>query len=174
MFRKQFLLFVICLFTTSIIAQNEELDSISETNYSVQFPKNWDYISPGQMGTTFMIFSPVSSKEDQFRENVNLLIQDLSTHDLSLDQYAQISEKQIKTLITNSKIIENTKLKKNGLYFQKLIYTGTQGVLKLQFEQYYWVENKQAYVLTFTTEESEFENFKTTGENILNSFVLKP
>jgi hypothetical protein len=122
------------------------------------------------MGTSFVLFSQQSSEQDQFKENVNLIIQDLSEYDLDLDKYVEISEGQIKTMITDGKIIESKRNTRNALDFQKVVYTGKQGVLNLKFEQYYWVEDEKAYVLTFTAEENQFDAYKTTGEKILNSF----
>ena len=62
---------------------------------------------------------------------------------------------------------------KNEQEYQRIIYTGKQGEFNLKFEQYYWVIDEKAYVLTLTCEEDEFENYQETGETILNSFVLK-
>jgi len=49
----------------------------------------------------------------------------------------------------------------------------TQGRYELKVEQYYWVVNKEAYVLTFTSETSEYDNYQQVGESILNSFKIK-
>ena len=119
------------------------------------------------------MFSPLSSKEDQFRENVNLIIQDLSQHQIDLDQYVELSETQIRSLIDDSKILESVRLTSNDLSYHKVIYSGKQGILDLKFEQYYWVVNEEAFVLTLTCEESQFDNYQEIGEKILNSFQVK-
>jgi hypothetical protein len=59
------------------------------------------------MGRSFILFSPISSKQDQFKENDNLLIQDLRVHNLDLDKYVEISEGPIKTMIIDGKSIES-------------------------------------------------------------------
>jgi hypothetical protein len=146
--------------------------TLNENGYSIEYPDNWDLNKSGQMGTSFMLFSKPSSSQDQFRENVNLIIQDLSGQSTSLDKYVEISEEQIKTMITNGNIISSKRLKSNGIEFQNVIFTGKQGIYNLKFEQYYWVIKQKAYVLTLTCEINEFENYKTTGEKILNSFKL--
>ena len=146
---------------------------LNETNYSIQYPDNWELNKSGQMGSSFFIFSKTTSPQDKFRENVNLIIQSLQGQKIDLDKYVEISEGQIKTMITNGNIIESKRLKINGHEFQKVRYTGDQGIFKLKFEQYYWVLNGQAYVLTFTCEKNQFETYKQTGEKILNSFRIK-
>lgn len=51
------------------------------------------------MGTSLIILSPLESEKDTFRENVNLLIQDLTGLDIGLDQYTKISEDQMKACL---------------------------------------------------------------------------
>jgi len=145
---------------------------LNETNYSIQYPDNWDLNKSGQMGSSFFIFSRLTSPQDKFRENVNLIIQSLQGQKINLDKYVEISEGQIKTIITNGNLIESKRLNLNGHEFQKVIYTGDQGIYKLKFEQYYWVLNGQAYILTLTCEKNQFDTYKLTGEKILNSFRL--
>ena len=145
---------------------------LKETNYSIQYPDNWDLNKSGQMGSSFFIFSRQTSPQDKFRENVNLMIQSLQGQKINLDKYVEISEGQIKTMITNGNLIESKRLNLNGHEFQKVIYTGDQGAFKLKFEQYYWVLNGQAYILTLTCEKDQFDNYRLIGEKILNSFRL--
>jgi len=75
-------------------------------------------------------------------------------------------------MITNGKLLESKRLSKNGSEFQKVIYTGEEGIYKLKFEQYYLIKNDKAYVITLTCELDQFEAYKTIGEKILNSFQL--
>jgi hypothetical protein len=146
---------------------------LSEEGYEIKCPDNWDIDTSGQMGTQFILLSPVSSPADQFRENVNLLIQDLTGYDLTLDQYVELSENQIETMMTNGKLISSERKQGKGFDFHEVIYTGKQGVFDLKFEQYYWVLNNEAFVLTLTCEMTEFDNYRSTGETILSSFEIK-
>lgn len=145
--------------------------TLNEKEFSVSYPKDWDLDQKGQMGTSFILFSKPSSPQDLFRENVNLLIQNLAGMNINLDKYVEISEEQIKTMIANSQLIESKRMS-GTLPFHKEIYTGDQGILKLKFEQYYWVKDEKAYVLTFTAEVNQFDTFKQTAEAILKSFKL--
>ena len=161
--------------TTENKSQADVLDgwkSLTENSYSINYPGNWELNRSGQMGTSFILFSPLSSEQDQFKENVNLLIQDLTGYNLDLDKYVEISEGQIKTIITNGKIIESKRITTENLNYQKVIYTGEQGMFNLKFEQYYWVVGDKAFILTLTCEESQFDNYQVKGEKILNSFNI--
>jgi hypothetical protein len=101
------------------------------------------------------------------------VIQDLKGMNINLDKYVEISLGQIKTLITNGNLLDSKRLSRDGNEFQKVIYTGDQGIYKLKFEQYFWVQGEKAYVLTLTCDIGQFENYKEIGEQILNSFKFQ-
>lgn len=151
----------------------DEWKILDESNFVVHHPSSWELNQSGQQGTTFIALSPLESTDDKFRENVNLIVQDLSGHNLGLDEYTVISTDQILHMIPNSSILENKRMSSAGNEFQKVIYTGEPGTYKLKFEQYYFVVDKQAFVLTLTCEQDKFDQFKEVGERILNSFRLK-
>jgi len=147
-------------------------ETLTQNNYTVQYPTTWELDLSGEMGASFILFSPMESDQDLFQENVNLLIQDLTGMDVDLDKFTAISEDQVKTMVTNSNLIESVRLKPKAGEYHKIIYTGDLGTYHLKYEQYYWVMNEKAYILTLTTEMDTFEAFKETGERILNSFAF--
>ncbi len=147
--------------------------TFADPKYSVQYPITWELNQSGAMGTSIIILSPMDSNMDKFRENMNVLIQDLSKYGIDLDKYTEISENQIKTMISNVNIIESKRVKVKEGEYHKLLYTGDQGTLHLMFEQYYWVINKNAYVLTFTSEIDKHKGLNEIIAKILSSFVIK-
>ena len=147
--------------------------TINEKGYMIQYPDSFDLNTSGQMGMSFILLSKQASQQDLFRENVNLMIQDLTGQNIDLDKYVEISEGQIKTMITNGNIIESKRIKAGDSEFQKVVYTGVQGQFNLKFEQYYWIVKSKAYVLTLTCELNQFDKYKEVGEKIMNSFKIK-
>jgi hypothetical protein len=147
--------------------------SYETEDFAIQYPSNWRLMEENSLGALFFLFSPADSVGDPFSENVNLIQQDLSGMNLDLDAYTDLSVRQIESLLPESEILENARLEKNGQPYQKLIYAGMQGENLLQFEQYYWVMEETAYVLTLTCYQSSFAAFQPVGERILDSFVLK-
>lgn len=172
-------LIILSVFLISAIphlhTQNEEeaWKLIAHESYNIEYPSDWEHDESGQMGSSFILFSPLSDESDNFKENVNLLIQDLSAYELTLDQYVEVSEEQIKTLVTDSNILLSERNREREIDFHKMIYTGKQGIFILKFQQFYWLINKKAYVLTLTCKESEYDKYLDIGERILNSFELK-
>jgi len=160
--------------------KSENQDSISaewklliDDKFEIKYPSDWDVDKNGQMGTSFFLFSPLSDESDKFKENVNLLIQDLTGHNLTLDQFVELSNNQIKTMVTDGQIILSDRITDDEIEYQKIIYSGKQGIFDLKFEQFYWVLDDKAYVLTLTCENSQFNKYQKIGEEILNSFVIK-
>jgi len=159
-------------------AKNEQIKTpegwklLKENGYSIQYPEDWTLDKSGQNGTSFIVLSLPTSTQDQFRENVNLLVQDLTGLNINLEKYVQISEDQIKKLATNGNLILSAKQTANGIDFQKVVYTFDQGIFKLQCEQYYWIKSNKAYVLTLTCQTTQFDTYKEIGEKILNSFCF--
>jgi len=147
--------------------------TFDHSDYSINYPSTWELNQSGLMGSSFILFSPLESEKDKFKENVNLLVQDLTGYNLDLNKYTEISEGQIKTMVSNSTLIESKRIKDGKREYHKIIYSGDQGIFHLKFEQYYWVINEKAFVLTFTSEQNKFFDMVEIGEKILNSFILK-
>jgi hypothetical protein len=159
---------------TEVVSGNfENWKSIEETDYSIQYPEIFTLNKPGQMGMDFVLMSEQTSKQDLFRENVNLTIQDLTGQNIDLNKYVEISENQIKTMVTEVNLIESKRLTDKNKELQKVIFTGKQGQFDLKWLQFYWVENNKSYVLTLTCEINQYDNYVSVGENIMNTFKIK-
>lgn len=172
---KKYLYFISLVLSLNSFGQNKETSwkTINDNTYSIQYPDNWELNTDKSMGTSFILFTEQTSSEDKFRENINLSIQNLEGYNLNLDAYVAISEEQISKMVTNGIIIESKRLNTNKTEFQKIIFTGKQGLFQLKFVQYYFVKDEKAYVLTFTCEEIQYEKYNIIVEQILESFLLK-
>ena len=171
---KKYLYFIILVLSLNSFGQIKETNwkTINESTYSIQYPDNWELNTEKSMGTSFIIFSEQTSSEDKFRENINLIIQNLEGYNLNLDDYVAISEEQISKMVTNGIIIDSKRLNTNNTEFQKIIFTGKQGLFQLKFVQYYFIKDEKAYVLTFTCEEIQYEKYIFITDQILDSFLL--
>ena len=72
-------LFVILLFLAYhvAIAQQENWKTLSTETYKIDYPADWTADRSGIMGPAFVLFTNLTDSNDTFRENVNLIIQDL-------------------------------------------------------------------------------------------------
>jgi hypothetical protein len=167
-----FIFVVVTSYASSQVDITNRLTNYIKENYKIQYPNTWTIDTSRKMGAEFFIYSPKENENDKFRENVNFIIQDLNGQNIDLDKYAQITEQQIKDLATDGKIYDSQKIKTAESEYYKMTYGMTQGIFKLKIEQYYFIKDEKAFVITFTSELDKFEAFKSVGEQILNSFKL--
>lgn len=179
MIKTTLTLFLMCLIAQVSNAQNTKINekvawkTYAVQNVKIQYPNNWELDTSKNFGTTFFLFSPITSPTDQFKENINLIIQDISKYNLTFEQYVEAAEAQIATIINDAKIISGETVKSNNQNCRKTIFTGKQGIYELKFETYCWIEKGKAYVLTFTCEKKEFDNYINLGDKIMSSFEIK-
>ena len=169
MFRTSLLALIIFV-SLGVNAQSENWKTYTTKKFTVQYPGSWDFDKSGAMGSSFIVLGPVTKTESKFRPNANLVVQDISRNPMNLDQYARLSEQQIANLITDSKIIRRERITGFDHDRHRILYNGKQGKLELQYEQHFWIVDKKAYILTFTTTLADSQSNKTTKEKIMNSF----
>ncbi|HWZ23591.1 MAG TPA: PsbP-related protein [Cytophagaceae bacterium] len=162
----------ILLITTSFsFGQTPTLDQkIDELSYSIKYPSTWKIDNTGRNGITFLLFAEKESQNDNFGENINLLIQDLHSMNLDLDKYTQISEEQIKA---NGNLIESKRISKNRIDSQQLTYEALFKTNQLKFRQYYFLKDEKAYILTFTATTETYDKYIEIAEKIMNTFKVK-
>lgn len=153
--------------------QKEKWQLLNEKEFSISYPENWTLDQSGKMNSSFFLNTPFTSDDDNFSENINLMIQDLSGLKMNLDKFTELSENQIKTLVKNGVLISSKRIKNGTSSYQRLNYTGSHGQRELEWLQYYWVKYEKAYILTLTCEQSEYDNYKDVGEKIMLTFKLK-
>ena len=164
------ILSIACL-TRNASAQN--WIKINKAAYSIQSPPGWIADSSKQMGTDLVLFSMPENSLDKFRENITIVVRNTSGKNIGLAKYTGVSEGQIKAMARDAHIELSKTIQSGATAYQKIIYTATQGGGKLKFEQYNFVHAGKAWAVTLTTEAGKFEQYKSTGEQVLNSFVLK-
>ncbi|WP_343633910.1 hypothetical protein [Fluviicola sp.] len=142
-------------------------------NYELKYPETWSLDTTTKTAADFIVYSPLSSDKDEFKENLNLVVQDLKGLNFDLDNFTALSEQQIQSYLEGSEVTENERLKKEDQEYHHLVYTAKTGGRMLRFEQYYWVVNEKAYILSFTAELDQFEKYADISKQILESFTLK-
>lgn len=141
--------------------------------YHIEFPKDWTFTIPEQNGVKFLLYSPASSAKDEFGDNFNLVVQNLAGLEMTLEKFIEISKNQVYAYFKNGKIEYSETKEKHRHTFHHIVYTAKEVGTVLRFEQYFWVEEDFAYVLTFTCEKKKYNFFSKISERIFESFRLK-
>jgi len=153
-------------------ASTHSFVDFSRNGYSIRYPKSWRTDTSKMMGADLFILAPLENANDKFSENVNIMIQDLTGQNIGLEQYKQITENQLKVMVTDGKLIESVIVKSDKGSYYKLQYLMTQGAFKLRIFSICYIKADKAYLVTFTAEVNKYEQFKKDGEQTINSFKV--
>ena len=143
--------------------------SSQDPGYVINAPADWEFDTTGKMNTAMVLISPADSLNDYFRENVNLVYEDLSPDLLNLDDYMSRSEELIKDYVTD--LQGYTKEKKGDQY--RLSYTGKQGSVRVAYNQYVMIKGTRAYILNYTSIVGKATRHHDNAPQILESFELR-
>lgn len=148
--------------------------TLNDSIYHLRYPNDWELDQSGRMGSRFFLFAPTDNASDIFRENVNLIVSDLSPYPgVTLDEIAEASREQILSMISDVNIQEFKEEKQGPYPFYTAEYTGKQNELDLHWRQHFLLADNNLYVLTFTAEEGQYKNYIALAERILASFSPK-
>ena len=161
---------VIIVKTVVNILNTKSYKSYENLTYGiiVERPKNWSIQEEGDLINSGIIFiSPEENSADNFREQVNLSIEELSIP-LSLDEY---TEQAVQEISTSNSIIEPPKnisiANREG---RRVIYQDENKIKRLKA---WTIKNQKAYIITYTSEADKFQKFAEQAETIISSLEIK-
>lgn len=142
--------------------------TIDRKDYTIRYPKDWMQKTDVE-GTEFFIYSPQANPDDQFRENISLVTENLKGTGYDLDQYVKAALKMLR-----ENIIESKRIQRAGRDCQMVVYTQDfPGKFTTKNELYIWVKNGKAYMLAFSYVIENDNPAQSAGREILRTFVLK-
>ena len=148
----------------------DEKNTIESKEYYMFYKSNLRLDESGKNGSTFCLYTKNTKTDDNFVENLNLIIQNLDGMNIDLDKFVTISDSQIKT---NGNLIESKRILCKHHEYQRYLFEGKMNNFDLKFLQYDFVKNNKAYVLTYTAKKEDFEIYLPQMEESMNSFTLK-
>ncbi len=143
----------------------EEWLVYEKRDYLLRYPESWQ-IRNNFEKTDVCVLSMPTTQTDVFRENITLVIEVLPKN-IQIDEYSSRSLREIEKKYT---ITGRKKYETNGQEYYQIRFKGRDG---LHSEQHYVVQNKAAYILTFSYDPKASEEIIYTGQKILGSFRLK-
>jgi serine/threonine-protein kinase len=169
------ILLVTLLLALTTLSYSQTIQDIEFVNkiYQIKYPKNWQLDSSKTMGTDLLLFAPLENESDKFRENVNIIIQNLAGQNIDLEKYKLITDKQLENAALDAKVSESEIVKAGNESFYRTTYAMTQGKLKLKISSKCFIKNDKAFLVTFTSEIEKYDSYKKIGEEILNTFRLR-
>lgn len=137
----------------------------------IEYPEDWTK-EEGLMGAVVFFSSPLESASDDFQENLNIAVEDLSAMPMTLGEYTELSIKQVEQLVTDYDTVESrtTTLANNPAY--ELVFTGRQGLYDLKWMVVWTLEGNKAYMITYTAEAGKYSDYLGSIRQMIGSFDI--
>lgn len=164
---KKLVLLTLFLTVNWIFGQTEWTDFKNET-FSISHPEDWDPDTSGSMNTKLILFSQLTGEDDLFKENVNIISQNLKGQNMTMKDFVALSENQIKTMVPKGKVWES----EGNNERHSIVISGFVENNDLKFKQLYLIKDDIIYIVTFTTLLNAYDDYKAIGDKILDSFKL--
>ncbi len=158
------------LFLSFCKSQNPNRYINNKDKFSIQFPNNWE-IKENYYGTNVMALSPLENNEDNFRENLNVVVETIPAR-MSLEDYFSLSVKNLHQLnnfndeFSGYDEFDNTKVK-------WLYYTHELANYKLKVVLYQLVKDGKGYSITATAKAEDFDKYKDQFQNSASTFEFE-
>lgn len=135
--------------------------------FSMQYPKEW---SQKAQNNAILFLSPKTDARDQFQENVNIMLQDLSSQPMTLEQYTDFSKKQLVQAFGVNAILAEGAATIAGQKAQFFVYNMAYQGHSLKIKSVWFIKGKTAYLFTYTAEPSQYAKYEQTAATVINSF----
>lgn len=139
---------------------------VKKDNYSIKVHQDWMVDLYPVSEIDLYIYMDL---EDDFTENINLLIRDLGTSNMTLDEIVKNERADLEALAT---IISSERIVIPNKEYQRIVMTSPFYGENLKFIQHYILKDSRVYVLTFTSLERDFNQYEKIAEQIMQSFTV--
>jgi hypothetical protein len=161
--------------TASAASQNEmqHWNLLQTDIYSIRYPPDWTANTTGLGGTSFALFAPAASHKAVFRQNINLVIKDVSADTVTLEELTNVNLEMLKAAFSNFSVISAKRLKDTIGEYQQMVYEFQQQGYFLRQLQEYRIIGGKAYYLTFTSLRSRYDTYMDVVGEVFGSFRLR-
>ncbi len=140
--------------------------------FEIAYPPSWTMLE-NEAGAAAIFYSQKENELDIFKENVNVVVQDLSKKPMPLEQYTKIAINQMKVVFkTNMEIIESAPFYLGGLKAHKLIFVGSGPEGDIKFMTIWTLKGDTAFQISYTGLKSDWEDYKKDADKMVRSFKI--
>lgn len=139
----------------------------STNTYTVTYPASWQ---PKVIEGAQFWRSPMEDKHDIFRENVNLVLQDMPTPPITLKEYTDLSREQINGMGGVGKVLSERKVDLNGLEAMEMVCDFTFEGSATKVKNIFFIKGKHVYLFTYTGLPETFEQYEAAADKLMWSF----
>lgn len=161
--------FCLCIFMNAFSRQKFVIYQDRKNKYLLKYPNSWEKKQKHSKQIFFL--SPKEDEEDDFRENVNVLIKNLNLKSLP-SQYGRLVVRQLRRRFENFQLDfykPITLLKVKGFHF---IYSAEFNNQVYKWSQVFFLKDRKLYIFTYTSKIRDFERYYPIFLRMIYSFRL--
>ncbi len=136
--------------------------------FSFAIPKNWTQVQAAGAEVAYQSPAPAGT----IAATVNIVLEKLPSATVTLDEYDQAGEANLKQQFPDYKSVSLTKVTIDGKPAYKRIYTATIAGRVLQLQQVYLIERDVAYVISCGAPQESFAASATIFDQISGTFKI--
>lgn len=146
-----------------------------ENGYSFSYSTEWEQQSVN--GQIVFFLKQKKNAKSSFKNNINILIQDLSKNPMNLESYHRLTKDQIKQALSLNTVESESSISVSGFLAKEIIYSIPQDLAKgryvdLKLKQVYFIKNNTAYLITYTALKGEFEEYLRSANMVFNTYKV--
>lgn len=136
--------------------------------FRISYPLQWERVKFDPIIIAFA--APEENGFDNFQENVNLVIEDLSGDPQDLRDYTQKGRERIGQQIPGAAIVESSWVRPAGRPAYQVVFVIRQGGHSLKFMQVWTIKDQKAYIVSYAAEENNYRRYEGEVRRMLESF----
>ena len=142
--------------------------------YSMEYPMSWqpDTLKI-QKPIRFIVYAPVESNADRYRERILLETYTDTSGNASLASFAKKSEKIIRQQFRSVKILRLKAVQQGSKGYWEILFTGKLDSLELCGKQHIHRRGAASFHLSYLSERGHTELFQSNADRMLNTFTLR-
>ena len=145
----------------------------ADLGFSLEYPEAWQIVERQSLNTVGFV-TPASGVEGEFRANLSVGVQDLGSPQISLQAYTDLFLQQAPAQIDSFELIESGPALLAGLPAHRVVYSGMQYGLPLQWLQVWTLAGGRAYIVTYTAEVVPFDEFLDEVHYTISTIEIAP
>ncbi len=144
------------------------------SDYSIQYPPKWELNTKNDINVAGVDFQLIAPDDDE-SAMVQLVISETeadSFDDIDIKAYQKELPKLLNSMLKKFSLIESKELRNSSGTYIRLTFT-FEHMTKMKAIYYIFIADGACYTLEFMVPQKDFEKYKKTGEDILNTFRIK-
>lgn len=144
-----------------------------QAGFSIEYPRDWAY-SPNREGVKVIFFSPIESDFDVFTENVNIVVQDISSKPMNVEQYSERVVRQIRAVFGDHiEIIESMPTYFANRQGYRMVFQVKGDPQSMRMLMVWTVDGDWAYQLTYTAQPDTYTYYMEDVQKMMDSFRIR-